>query len=423
MAFLLAFSLAAIGTYDVVVYDASAGGVIAAVAAARHGSSVALLCASWPSCFEAGGMRIGGMSSGGLGETDYGGCSSKIGGFAREFYRRNRERYTLVRSDVTAGASGCRLPAAGCNETFNLEPHAALEIFEAMVKEAGVALFFGTQVHSVAFASNAALSITSITVVDGRTFAGSIWIDASYEGDLMAHAGVQYTSGRESRALYGESLAGRRTGGEANQMDRVVDPYDALGRTLPFVSAQRSPAPSGGGDNRTQAYNFRLCLTNDASNRVAWSPPSNYNATEWSALTRYLEACSTNPGCQMGYPSCNMGALPGHKVDANNCGGFSTDLIGGSNGYAEASYDGRVAIWNAHLAYTKGLMWTMANSSIAAVKVRVILSVSVRRAPLFPFFLSFSSPFEIKRLLSRECLCLFPPARSRTHTSPPPPPA
>ena len=240
------------GTYDVVVYDASAGGVIAAVAAARHGSSVALLCASWPSCFEAGGQRIGGMSSGGLGQTDMGSCNDKIGGFAREFYRRNRERYTTVTNGGSGGAPGCRLPAAGCNETFNLEPHAALEIFEAMVKEAGVALFFGTQVLSVAFANEAARAIASITTVDGRTFAGSVWVDASYEGDLMARARVEYTSGRESVARYGESLAGRRTGAEGNQMSRVVHPYDARGRVLPFVAAQRSRAPTGGADNHTQ---------------------------------------------------------------------------------------------------------------------------------------------------------------------------
>ena len=116
-------------------------------------------------------------------------------------------------------------------------------------------------------------------------------------------------------------------------------------------------------------------MTSNTSNQVAWSAPAGYNASEWIALTRYLDACSADPGCQLGFPSCNMGALPGHKVDANNCGGFSTDFIGGSNGYAEASFAGRAAIWNAHLDYTKGLMWTMANSTIPAVKVRSVCAL------------------------------------------------
>ena len=137
-------------TVDVAVYDASSGGVTAAIAASRHGADTLLICASWPACWPEGGLRVGGMSSGGLGETDLGSCSDAIGGIALEFYTRNRQHYgqlqpaaettasTSSAAAAAAAAGDCRLPAAGCNQTFNLEPHVALGIFEAMLREANV---------------------------------------------------------------------------------------------------------------------------------------------------------------------------------------------------------------------------------------------------------------------------------------------
>jgi hypothetical protein len=197
---------------DVIIYDASSGGVLAAVSAARHNASVHLICASWPACFDYGGKRVGGMSSGGLGQTDIGGCSDKVGGFAREFYRLNRARYpnqlasdsplTMFGETDAAGVAGvagavgaaaaakvyheaaaaCRLPAAGCNETFNLEPHVALEIFTEMLSEAGVTVSYNAQVDTVA---KSGTTITSITMTDGTTFTGRVFLDAGYEGTTM----------------------------------------------------------------------------------------------------------------------------------------------------------------------------------------------------------------------------------------------
>ena len=274
---------ASLGTsFDVVVYDASAGGVIAAVASARHGAHTALICSSWPSCYPAGGERVGGMSSGGLGQTDMGSCNDKIGGFAREFYRRNRARYSPNSTSSNSGGGTCRLPSLECNATFNLEPHIALSIFEAMLTEAGVTLIMGAQVDTVAFAASSSSSssasplpsIASIATVDKRVYSSRVWIDASYEGDLMAKAGVAWTAGREGTAKYGESLAGRRAGESSNEMSLAVNPYDGRGNVLPFVASTRSPAAVGEGDNLTQSYNFRLCVTNVASNMVPWAPPT-----------------------------------------------------------------------------------------------------------------------------------------------------
>jgi len=225
--------------YDVVVYDASSGGVIAAVAAARHGAKTALVCASWPSCFPEGGRIVGGLSAGGLGQTDIGGHTEIIGGFAREFYERNRAHYSRLGGDASAARGSCRLPTAACNATFNLEPHVAQGIFEAMLAEAGVKVSFGAQVERVA---KEGLAVRSITLTDGSVFAAKVFIDASYEGDLFSRAGASYIVGRESNSTFGESLAGRAVGPTSNQFDLAVDPFDAQGRCL-SPPPVRTPLP------------------------------------------------------------------------------------------------------------------------------------------------------------------------------------
>jgi 2-polyprenyl-6-methoxyphenol hydroxylase-like FAD-dependent oxidoreductase len=204
--------------YDVVVYDASSGGVMAAVAAGRHGAKTALLCASWPACFPEGGHIIGGMSGGGLGQTDIGSHAEIIGGFAREFYERNRHHYLQSSAAVnsTGKSPGCRLPSASCNATYNLEPHVAQGIFTAMLSEAGVKVFFGAQVEQV---TKQRTAVTAITLTDGSVYHAKVFIDASYEGDLFSRAGASYIVGRESTGTFGESLAGRAVGPHSNQFD------------------------------------------------------------------------------------------------------------------------------------------------------------------------------------------------------------
>jgi 2-polyprenyl-6-methoxyphenol hydroxylase-like FAD-dependent oxidoreductase len=226
--------------YDVVVYDATSGGVIAAVASARHNATTALLCASWPACFPEGGHIIGGMSGGGLGQTDIGQHTEIIGGFAREFYERNRRHYGATTASAKVEPGNCRLPSPGCNATYNLEPHVAQGIFKAMLSEAGVDVFFGAQVESVAKRGS---TITAITLTDGSVYQAKVFIDAGYEGDLFSRAGASYIVGRESRATYNESLAGRAVGPASNQFDLAVDPFDAQGRCLSPPPVRTPPPP------------------------------------------------------------------------------------------------------------------------------------------------------------------------------------
>ena len=346
---------------DVAVYDATSGGVMAAVAAARHGASVLMICASWPSCFQEGGFRIGGMSSGGLGETDIGSCGYQVGGLGREFYSANRNRYkTLVEEEEVeerlqstgpSDANSCRLPRAGCNVTFNLEPHGALEIFEKLVHDAGVKVLYGLQLERV---EREGRRIQRLHLTDGSAVAAKVFVEAGYEGDLIKRAGASYTVGREAASQYNESLGGRQARNAGHEFARAVDPFDASGKLLPLVTALPADGRPGDADDRVQAYNFRLCVTNRSSNRLPFARPAGYDAARWELLRR-----SRSPQ-SVATPTANMGAVPNGKYDANNAGPISTDFVGGSSSYPEASYAQRRAIWTAHREYTEGLLYTLA---------------------------------------------------------------
>eukprot|EP00040_Diaphanoeca_grandis_P016591 m.85814 g.85814 ORF g.85814 m.85814 type:complete len:696 (+) comp25901_c0_seq3:21-2108(+) len=359
-------------SYDVVVYDATSGGVIAAVAASRHGAKTALLCASWPACFTQGGKRVGGMSSGGLGQSDVGSCTEIINGIAGEFYERNRKHYgndTEVleetwgshtsAADLKDAQASCRLPAPTCNHTFNLEPHVALQIFTEMLEEANVTVLYEAQVQEV---KKTGAHIDQIVLTDGRMISGSVFIDAGYEGDLFFRAGVSYIVGREANTTYNETLNGRTIKNSGNQMGKLVDPYDDQGNLIPLIFNGTFTWPNGTqefmgygaahqADRKVQAYNFRLCITKNASNMINFTKPDNYDPARWELVRR-------NGGESSGV-SCNQGAIPNGKYDANNCGGVSTDFIGGSWGYPEANYTERQQIWTEHMDYVQGYVWTI----------------------------------------------------------------
>ena len=222
----------------------------------------ALLCASWPACFADGGKRIGGMSSGGLGQTDFGSHPEIIGGLALEFYRRTRQTYANGLS-VLGESHNCRLPSAECTATFNLEPSRAQSIFRDMLREAGVSIFYGAQVVRVRKTGTMIASVDTTTETGNSTFSAKVFIDASYEGDLFARAGISYIVGREARSTYNESLAGMSAGSHSNQFDVAVDPFDASGAPLPLTQLPVAGAVVGEGDKMVQAYNFRLCVTQD----------------------------------------------------------------------------------------------------------------------------------------------------------------
>ena len=245
----------------------------------------------------------------------------------------------------------------------------AQSIFETMLKEAGVTVIYSAQVTAV---NSTRSRISSITIDGGKTLSSAFFIDASYEGDLMARAGVSYTIGRESRGTFNESLAGLYPA-RSNQFSLAVDPFDsATGEPLKFSTLPRPRQALGEGDKVIQSYNFRLCVTQNASNRAPFPQPKGYNTSDWELLRRYIVACESLPHgrrqCQIGVPSCNNARVPNGKYDMNNCGGFASDFIGGSWSYPEATYPERREIWRQHLAYQQGLLYFLANDSPRRVR-------------------------------------------------------
>ena len=244
----------AAGDFGVLVYGSTPSGVLAAVAAARHGARTALLSQR---------PHIGGVCSGGLGQTDIGGCADEvIGGLALEFFQRNAKSY----------------PTPQPRAPWNLEPHVAREVFLAMLNESGVVLLPPAQVLSVTKTPGGVLR--SIAVEDGALYSARVFVDASYEGDLMARTpGVEYAVGREPRSQYNESGAGSQ-GTLVQYGIEFMDPYDAEGRLLPLLNPT-VPLPAGEGDKQIQAYNFRLCVTDNSSLRVPFRQPPGYDPAHW----------------------------------------------------------------------------------------------------------------------------------------------
>jgi hypothetical protein len=335
---LLALPLGSLGSthrFDVVVYGGAAGGVMAAVSAAREGLDTALL---------EPGHHVGGMVSGGLGWTDYG-KKEVIGGYALEFYLRVGRHY--------------QLPLYGQEIGWIHEPHVAEDIFREMLQEAGVQLFERSRLKEKGGVRKNGAEVAEIFVENGDSFTAKVFIDSSYEGDLMAQAGVSYTYGREGSSQYQESLAGVRDRTPFHQFLVDVSPYDVEGRLLPGISARRPPAP-GTADKAVQAYNFRMCLS-EAENRVAFAAPAGYDARRYAVLARLLQARAKAEGRAPTLDSViKVDRLPNGKTDINNQGPFSTDFIGGSWDYPDASYARRAEIWQQHKDYLQGFFYFLA---------------------------------------------------------------
>jgi hypothetical protein len=325
---------------EVAVYGGTASGVIAAVAAARAGKTVAL--------FEPG-QHLGGMVSGGLGATDTGNRAA-IGGYSREFFNRVRDFYVKK-----YGAASPQ--AKDCSDGFRFEPHVAERIFHEMLKEAKVEVLFGQRVEKVV---KTGPRLDSIRTVKGDEFAAAVWIDASYEGDLLARAGVSYTVGREARSQYKEPLAGVQEYSRAHQWPVAVSPFDDQGKLLPLVQPGRAgegALAAGAGDKKVQAYNFRLCMTQVKDNQVPFPKPPNYDPKRYELLARYLGKKPDLKVAQL----MNPVRMPNGKTDTNNNGPFSTDHIGANWAYPDADYAGRERIWEDHVAYVQGFLYFLAN--------------------------------------------------------------
>jgi len=337
-------SLAATHTFDVVVYGGTAGGVIAAVSAAREGLNTALLEPS---------SHVGGMVSSGLGFTDYG-KKEVVGGYAREFYTRIGKHY-------------------GKDIEWLHEPHVAEEVFRDMLRESKVQLFEGQRLREHAGVRKRARRIDGIQTEKGDTFRAAEFIDASYEGDLMAQAGVTWTYGRESSAQYGESLAGVRDRTPLHQFLVDISPYKADGSLLREISRNKPDQP-GSADKAVQAYNFRMCFS-EAPDRVAFAKPAGYDSARYELLARLIDARTKAEGKPPALGTLmKIDRLPNGATDVNNNGAFSTDYIGDSWTYPNASYKQRDAIRQAHVQYTAGLYYFLANDPSVPASVREQMS-------------------------------------------------
>ncbi|HET9178304.1 MAG TPA: FAD-dependent oxidoreductase [Terriglobia bacterium] len=317
-------------SYDVVVYGATASGVAAAVAAARQGARVALV---------EPGSHAGGMVSGGLGHTDTGRVET-IGGISLEFFKRVGREYN---QDVA----------------WDFEPHVAEDVFKTMAREAGVSVVYDTRLREHGAIQRKSGRITSFTTGRGDVFSGQVFIDASYEGDLMAQSGAAFTWGREGREQYDESLAGAREGHEyAGHWFKVpVSAYDSRHGLLPNVN-HGARGKAGAADRKIQAYNFRLCLTKDKSNQVPIPRPDNYNPHEYELLARLIEATAKAKKIPPRLEELiSISPLPNGKTDINNNGAFSTDYIGRNWDYPNAGYQRRGESWREHAGYTAGFFY------------------------------------------------------------------
>jgi hypothetical protein len=343
---------------DVVVYGATPGGIIAAVAAAREGKSVLLV---------EPGRHLGGMITGGLCATDTG-VRAAIGGYSREFFDRVRAYYVKKYGPQSQQVKDC-------SDGFRPEPHVAKLVFEQMLAQAKVPVLYGAEPSGIEMSLGkkgpggaAGGKILSLLTEPGE-IRGRVWIDASYEGDLMARAKVRYTVGREGRAQYNEPLAGVQQHSKYHQFPVKVSPLDDKGKLLPLVQPGAA-GEAGQGDRKVQAYNFRLCLTKRADLRLPWPRPKGYDAKRYELLARYLEK---KPDVTFGQ-LCNPVPLPNGKTDTNNNGPISTDHIGANWDYPEGDARTRKRIFDDHVAYTKGFFFFLATDPRVPKKLQAEVS-------------------------------------------------
>ncbi len=354
---------------EICVYGGTSSGVAAAVQAARQGKTCVLISPD---------LHFGGLSSGGLGWTDLGTDSTVIGGLAREFYKRvyltyldgatwvheTREAY-IARSSID--------PNDTTRQMFTFEPKVAQRIFEEMLAESGVTVLPGRLKRGGGGVTKDAATIREIYTDDGRFLVrAGMFIDATYEGDLLAEAGASYTVGREANTRYSETINGiqaaRATG---NQIITGIDPYVIKGNPssglLPYVESDTG-GPDGTGDQRLQAYCYRMCLTDIATNRVMVAQPAGYREEDFELLLRAIEAGQTT--------FFKLSPMPNRKTDSNNSGGCSVDFIGGNHSlvdgwnYAEADYAQREQIQATHLYYQQGFVWTLQNHPRVPAAIR-----------------------------------------------------
>lgn len=367
MTFWCQFAAADEHKYDMVIYGGTSGAVTAAVQARQMGKSAIIVNPY---------THLGGMTSSGLGNTDWG-RRQVIGGLSREFYQRVREYYRVDSRWIHEPRSSYlrqRHLQADDDAQWGFEPHAAEEIFKSWLKEHDVQVVDGRlDRRDGRGVVKDGQRITAIVMESGKKYPGKMFIDATYEGDLLAAAGVSYIVGRESNDAYDETLNGIQTQNTVNHLFTVpgqvrnpprplpqearVDPYvipgDPASGLLPEVNPDAG-GPDGQGDHRVQSYCYRLCLTNVPENKVPFEQPEGYEASTYELLFRMFEAGETR------IPWLPA-AMPNRKTDTNNRWAVSMNLTGGADEYPEASYERRREIEKQHEHWQRGLMWTLAN--------------------------------------------------------------
>lgn len=346
---------AAVADYDVVVYGGTSAGVMAAVQAKAMGKRVVLVGPD---------RHLGGLTSGGLGWTDTG-DKSVIGGLARDFYHRVWKHYEGAegwrwQKKTEYGNKGQGTPAIdGAQRTMWIfEPSAAEKVFDDIVREREVSVVRDEWLDRANGVAKKGARITAITMLSGNTYTARMFIDATYEGDLMAAAGVSYHVGREANRVYDEQHNGVQTGVLhhrhhfgvlAQKVSPYVMPGDPQSGVLPRISTA-PPGVFGEGDTRVQAYCYRMCLTDHPENRIPFYRPEGYDPKQYELLARVYAAGWTETFGK-------FDPIPNHKTDTNNHGPFSTDNIGMSYEYPEASYARRREILQEHRNYQQGWLY------------------------------------------------------------------
>lgn len=350
---------------DIVIYGGTSAAITAAVEAVQSGKTVLVVSPD---------THLGGLSSGGLGFTDTGNKST-IGGLSREFYHRvwlhyNDSAAWKWQKHSEYGNKGQGTVAMdGENRTMWIfEPHVAEKVFEDFVAENNITVLRDEWLDRENGVIKKDGKIVSFKTLSGKTFSGKMFIDATYEGDLMAAAGVSYHVGREANSVYNETWNGVQPDARhhGHFFKDKIDPYKTPGKPESGLLYGISPEPiaaTGSGDNKIQAYCFRLCMSNHPDNRVPFPKPENYNPENYELLGRVFDA-----GWREWFGKFDM--IPNRKTDTNNHGPFSSDFIGMNYDYPEASYERRKEIIKAHEDYQKGLLYYVANDPRVPKEVR-----------------------------------------------------
>lgn len=323
--------------YDICIYGATSSGVIAAYTASKMGKSVLLIATD---------EHIGGLSSGGLGQTDIGNKGA-IGGLARDFYKRLGKIY-------------------GEEEAWKFEPSAASKVFDDYLKEADIPVVFNKRIESVSKENTQIKSVTLVNTYGSsrkkQHITAKMFLDCTYEGDLLALADISYTVGREDNSVYGETYNGfqlpeyRKQSGY-HQFPDGVSPYvnsEDPSSGLLWGISDGEASPTGTGDSGVQAYNFRICLTDSVENMIPITKPKGYDPKKYELLIRLFEA---QPNERKIGSYFIWSKMPNRKTDINNRGAFSSNMIGANQTWPEASFKERKKIFEEYVNYTKGLLY------------------------------------------------------------------